>query len=56
MEGEINNRGVNFRAIEELFNVIYQRKNDYSYDVTVSLLEIYNEKVRDLLVDRNTQR
>ncbi|GAV78676.1 Kinesin domain-containing protein [Cephalotus follicularis] len=50
MEGTEEARGVNFRILEELFNIIKERQNMYQFDVSVSVLEVYNEQIRDLLV------
>nr|XP_043624723.1 kinesin-like protein KIN-14Q isoform X2 [Erigeron canadensis] len=50
MEGIEENRGVNFRTLEELFRVIEERKNQVRYEICVSVLEVYNEQIRDLLL------
>eukprot|EP00742_Colponemidia_sp_Colp-10_P009129 GILJ01009930.1.p1 GENE.GILJ01009930.1~~GILJ01009930.1.p1 ORF type:complete len:806 (-),score=169.06 GILJ01009930.1:132-2549(-) len=50
MQGPSHDKGVYFRAMEELFNVIQQRTGDFEYSLSLSLLEIYNESIRDLLV------
>ncbi|CAI9286680.1 unnamed protein product [Lactuca saligna] len=50
MEGTDGNRGVNFRTLEELFRVIDERKNQIRYEICVSVLEVYNEQIRDLLL------
>ncbi|XP_047320776.1 kinesin-like protein KIN-14F [Impatiens glandulifera] len=42
--------GVNYRALSDLFNISEQRKNTIAYEVSVQMIEIYNEQVRDLLV------
>ncbi|THG01051.1 hypothetical protein TEA_000216 [Camellia sinensis var. sinensis] len=44
------NQGVNYRALDDLFLLAEQRKNTVSYDVSVQLIEIYSEQVRDLLI------
>ncbi|GAQ88640.1 kinesin [Klebsormidium nitens] len=49
MEGTPANRGVNYRTIDELFQLARQRHGEARYDVSVSVLEIYNEQIRDLL-------
>ncbi|KAL4572145.1 hypothetical protein LXL04_018914 [Taraxacum kok-saghyz] len=43
-------QGVNYRALSDLFNIAEQRKDTLQYDVSVQMIEIYNEQVRDLLV------
>ncbi|KAF7120388.1 hypothetical protein RHSIM_Rhsim13G0007800 [Rhododendron simsii] len=43
-------QGVNYRALSDLFLLAEQRKNTFRYDVSVQMIEIYNEQVRDLLV------
>ncbi|XP_015577232.1 kinesin-like protein KIN-14I isoform X2 [Ricinus communis] len=44
------NLGVNYRALSDLFLLAAQRKDIFSYNVAVQMIEIYNEQVRDLLV------
>ena len=52
MEGPADNRGVNFRALELLFNLRDERAAQFDYEISVSLLEVYNEQLRDLLAER----
>ncbi|KAL6999776.1 hypothetical protein U1Q18_000932 [Sarracenia purpurea var. burkii] len=49
MEGTDEARGVNFRTLEELFGIIKERKGQFQYEISVSVLEVYNEQIRDLL-------
>lgn len=42
--------GVNYRALSDLFLLAEQRRDTFQYDVSVQMIEIYNEQVRDLLV------
>lgn len=51
MEGTAENRGVNYRTLEELFRISEQRTDIMKYQLLVSMLEVYNEKIRDLLVE-----
>ncbi|XP_030489885.2 kinesin-like protein KIN-14Q isoform X1 [Cannabis sativa] len=53
MEGTEKDRGVNFRILEELFHIIRERQKLYRYSVSVSVLEVYNEQIRDLLGSGN---
>ncbi|KAL9366250.1 hypothetical protein Peur_037449 [Populus x canadensis] len=50
MEGTEEDRGVNFRTLEQVFCMIKEREKLFRYDVSVSVLEVYNEQIRDLLV------
>lgn len=49
MEGPIDNPGVNWRALTELFRVAQDRSEDMAYHFSASILEIYNEQIFDLL-------
>ena len=49
MEGTKDSRGVNYRTLAELFRIISERQKLLRYEVSVSVLEVYNEQIRDLL-------
>ncbi|XP_076916445.1 kinesin-like protein KIN-14R [Bidens hawaiensis] len=49
MEGTEGNRGVNYRTLEELFIIARERIDTFKYEISVSVLEVYNEQIRDLL-------
>lgn len=49
MEGTKQNRGVNYRTLHQLFKIAEERKETVTYDISVSVLEVYNEQIRDLL-------
>lgn len=49
-------QGVNYRALSDLFFTANQRKDTFRYDVSVQMIEIYNEQVRDLLVTDGTNK
>lgn len=54
MVGYGANKGIVPISCEEIFNRIAANTNkDKEYEVNVSMLEIYNEKVQDLLVPIN---
>lgn len=55
MEGTPENRGVNYRTLEELFKISRDRSSTMKYELSVSMLEVYNEKIRDLLVENSDQ-
>ena len=44
-----NDWGVNFRALNDLFELSQKRDGFMKYEVGVQMMEIYNEQVRDLL-------
>ncbi|KAF2288306.1 hypothetical protein GH714_005900 [Hevea brasiliensis] len=44
-------QGVNYRALSDLFLLSDQRKEIICYEISVQMLEIYNEQVRDLLAN-----
>ncbi|GAA0168881.1 microtubule binding motor protein [Lithospermum erythrorhizon] len=48
--------GVNYRALNDLFHISEQRKHLSAYDISVQMIEIYNEQVRDLLVTDGTNK
>ncbi|KAL8124133.1 hypothetical protein AgCh_011948 [Apium graveolens] len=41
--------GVNYRAMNDLFNISQRRGSTCAYEIGVQMVEIYNEQVRDLL-------
>ncbi|CAM6040060.1 unnamed protein product [Sphagnum compactum] len=41
--------GVNYRALHDLFHMSQKRLDVFRYEISVQMLEIYNEQVRDLL-------
>jgi kinesin family protein C2/C3 len=51
MMGTPENPGVNRRAVQELFNICHERE-DYNFVMGISLMEVYNDNVYDLLVDQ----
>ncbi|KAF7016887.1 unnamed protein product [Triticum aestivum] len=42
--------GVNYRSLNDLFDISQNRSDTTTYDVRVQMIEIYNEQVRDLLM------
>ncbi|KAL8553894.1 hypothetical protein ACS0TY_002239 [Phlomoides rotata] len=48
--------GVNYRALGDLFQISEQRKDTTDYELSVQMMEIYNEQVRDLLVTDGGQK
>ncbi|XP_021714041.1 kinesin-like protein KIN-14R [Chenopodium quinoa] len=56
MEGTEQNRGVNYRTLEMLFKIAKERSDTYTYDLSVSVLEVYNEQIRDLLGSSPTSK
>ncbi|KAJ0976077.1 hypothetical protein J5N97_018042 [Dioscorea zingiberensis] len=55
MEGTSEDRGVNYRSLEELFQSSLERCSTMKYEFSISMLEVYNEKIRDLLAENSDQ-
>ncbi|XP_028812096.1 kinesin-like protein KIFC3 isoform X2 [Denticeps clupeoides] len=49
MEGVPEDPGINQRALRLLFSEVSEKKPDWDYNITVSMVEIYNETLRNLL-------
>lgn len=47
--GSSKDMGINYLALNDLFQMSSQRKDIINYDIYVQMVEIYNEQVRDLL-------
>ncbi|CAL0331557.1 unnamed protein product [Lupinus luteus] len=56
MEGTEKNRGVNYRTLELLFKISKERSETFAYDISVSVFEVYNEQIRDLLATGPTSK
>lgn len=48
--------GVNYRALNDLFQISQSRKSSIEYEVGVQMVEIYNEQVRDLLSSDSSRK
>uniref|UniRef100_H2ZNU8 Kinesin-like protein n=1 Tax=Ciona savignyi TaxID=51511 RepID=H2ZNU8_CIOSA len=53
MEGTQEEPGINQRALSDLFKMVEERSLDWDYSVSVSLVEIYNETLKDLLTTKH---
>ena len=51
ISGTSDQPGVIYLTMSDLFQLIEDRKEEYSFDVLVTFLEIYNEEIRDLLAE-----
>uniref|UniRef100_A0A3P9HVN7 Kinesin-like protein KIFC3 n=1 Tax=Oryzias latipes TaxID=8090 RepID=A0A3P9HVN7_ORYLA len=56
MEGVEGDPGINQRALRLLFDEVTEKAPDWDYRITVSLVEIYNETLRDLLRENPTDK
>lgn len=46
--------GVNYRALNNLFLFSQHREGTFTYEISVQMIEIYNEQIRDLLTSDGT--
>lgn len=46
LQGPSEDPGINQRAILQLFEASQERGNDIEYTIKLSLIEIYNDKIR----------
>lgn len=56
MEGPPDNRGINFRCVKELFSIARERGEEYHCVMTVSIMEVYNDKLYDLQNKRSLSK
>lgn len=56
MEGIPEDPGINQRALRLLFSEVSEKKPDWDYKITVSMVEIYNETLRNLLGDNPNEK
>lgn len=42
---KLSGRGINYRALDDLFDLQHSRRAEVKYDIRVQMLEVYNEKV-----------
>lgn len=48
--------GINYLALDDLFQLSNKRTDLVKYDIHVQMVEIYNEQVRDLLAEDSTTK
>lgn len=56
INGPASDPGVNTRALSELFTLAQSHKEKGDYVIKASVLEIYNEQIRDLLSNEKNQK
>ncbi|PSS21172.1 Kinesin-like protein [Actinidia chinensis var. chinensis] len=52
--GSTKDLGINYQALNDLFQQTNRRKDIIEYDIHVQMVEIYNEQIRDLLAEDPT--
>uniref|UniRef100_A0A8P4KLM2 Kinesin motor domain-containing protein n=1 Tax=Dicentrarchus labrax TaxID=13489 RepID=A0A8P4KLM2_DICLA len=55
-EGVVDDPGINQRALRLLFSEVTEKAPDWDYKITVSMVEIYNETLRNLLGENPTDK
>jgi chromosome segregation ATPase len=53
MDGNDHHVGINTRAVQEIFDMMEMRSDIFKYSVSITMLEVYNEQLRDLLDPRS---
>ncbi|CAN6177854.1 unnamed protein product [Urochloa humidicola] len=48
--------GVNYRALSDLFHISHNRGDTTMYEISVQMIEIYNEQIRDLLGNNGPEK
>jgi len=56
MDGTDENPGVNLRALRQLFKMAEDRAPMFEYTIKVSIFEIYNEEIRDLIASERKEK
>jgi kinesin family protein C2/C3 len=56
MEGPPENPGVNLNALKTLFQLSEERAPMFEYKIKVSIFEIYNEKIKDLIANLDKKK
>ncbi|KAM8893800.1 kinesin-like protein KIFC3 [Spinachia spinachia] len=56
MEGAADKPGINQRALRLLFSQVTDKAPDWDYTISVSMVEIYNETLRNLLGDNPSDK
>ncbi|EEF28944.1 kinesin heavy chain, putative [Ricinus communis] len=54
--GSTKDMGINYLALNDLFQISKKRRDIINYDLQVQMVEIYNEQVRDLLAEDSAIR
>ncbi|KAL3671182.1 hypothetical protein V7S43_004363 [Phytophthora oleae] len=54
MQGTESDKGLYYRAVEIIYSSVAQQQHIYDFQVTVQIVEIYNEEIYDLLAPPNT--
>eukprot|EP00586_Coscinodiscus_wailesii_P011849 CAMPEP_0172519254 /NCGR_PEP_ID=MMETSP1066-20121228/291306_1 /TAXON_ID=671091 /ORGANISM="Coscinodiscus wailesii, Strain CCMP2513" /LENGTH=1443 /DNA_ID=CAMNT_0013301807 /DNA_START=226 /DNA_END=4557 /DNA_ORIENTATION=+ len=54
MEGTTDNHGISFRTVNKLFELLETKKDSDGHSISISMLEIYNDDVYDLLSPAQT--
>ncbi|KAI3889445.1 hypothetical protein MKX03_009976 [Papaver bracteatum] len=55
IEGTLDDTRGNYRTLEELFRISEEQSDTMRHELFVSMLEVYNERICDLLVDGSNQ-